>query len=260
MNKFLILTTTTIALLVAGAYITLQPTKKFNDSITVGMFVWAPFMTINSNGEFEGFDVDVAQELASRMGKKLEIQDLGSLAPCFIALEQNKIDMIISDLDITEQRLAKLDMIQYTGEGTTFFELAFWNSIPATVQSIDDLRAMPDAVVCAEAGSAQEKFLDQYTYITKKPMSSATDMLLDLKYGKSLAVILEPRIAARFKKQEPSIKTLPVPLPKAFQVYGCGIGINKKRPELSATVTAIIATMKADGTLAALEKKWGLEE
>ncbi len=261
MNKFLILTTTTVALFIAGVYFTLCSTKKTDAVLTVGMMSgWAPFMTINAQGNYEGFDVDVAQELANRMGKGLEIQDLGSLAPCFLALEQNKVDMVLSGLDITEQRLAKLSMIQYTGQDVTTFELVFWNNIPATIKSIEDLRTMQDAVICAEAGSAQEKFLDQYTYITKKPMGSATDMLLDVKYGKSLAFIIEPRVAARFKKQESSIKTLPVPLPKEFRVYGEGIGINKKRPELRAEVIALIAAMKTDGILAALEKKWGLGE
>lgn len=259
MNKLLILTTTSIALLVAGIFFISRSTKRADDTLTVGMFVWAPFMTINTNGDYEGFDVDIAQELAKRMGKKLEIQDLGSLAPCFLALQQNKIDMIISDLDITEQRLTKLDLIQYTGEKVTSFDLVFWNNIPAGINTIEDLRAMPDAVVCAEAGSAQERFLDSCSYITKKPMGAVTDMILDIKYGKSLATILEPRIAARFKKAEPTLKTLSVPLPSAFQVFGEGIGISKKRPELSAKVTTIIAQMKADGTLPALEKKWGLE-
>lgn len=246
-------------MVIAGACMVPGSKPQENNTLKVGMFVWAPFMTINPQGEFEGFDVDVAQELAKRMGKKLEIQDLGALSSCFIALEQNKIDLIMSDLDITEQRLQKLALVQYTGDKTTFFELVFWNEIPEGINNIEDLRAMPNITVCAEAGSAQEKFLDSITYVTKKPMSSAMDMLLDIKYGKSMAVILEPTIAARFKKQEPAFKTLQVSLPTSFQVYGCGIGIKKQQQKLIATVTNLVQDMKVDGILPALEKKWGLE-
>ncbi len=247
-----------MAIPLAIVVITLRSPKQTTDTLTVGMFVWAPFMTINPDGNYEGFDVDVAKELATRMNRKLVIQDLGSLAPCFIALEQNKIDLIISDLDITEQRLAKLDMIQYTGEKVTTFELVFWKNISNNVTCIEDLKTLPDATVCAEAGSAQEKFLDSIPYVTKKPMGSAMDMILDVKYGKSLAVILEPCIADRFKQQEPLLKTLPVPLPSTFQVYGTGIGVSKKRPTLKASTTKLIQDMKTDGTLPTLKKKWGL--
>lgn len=257
MNKFLVLITILIALPLAIVMFTLQRrSPKQPDTITIGMLVWAPFMTINPNGDYEGFDVDVAQELAKRMNKKLVIQDLGSLASCFIALEQNKIDLLISGLDITEQRLKKLSMVQYTGERTTFFEFVFWNEIPTSIKTADDLKTFPNPVICAEAGSGQEKFLDSLPYITKKPMGSVTDMILDVKYGKSLAVILEPPIAARFKKQESALKTIQVPLPPSFQVFGCGIGINKKRPELNTIITKLIQDIKADGTMAMLEKKW----
>ncbi len=258
MNKFLVLITSLIATTLAVVIFTLRSPNSSEDTLTVGMFVWAPFMTITPSGEYEGFDVDVAKQLAQRMNKKLMIQDLGALAPCFIALEQNKIDLIISDLDITEQRLQKLSMVQYTGEKVTNFELVFWKIIPKNITCIEDLKEFPDATVCAEAGSAQEKFLDSIPYITKKPMGSAMDMILDVKFGKSLTVILEPRIATRYAKQEPMLKTLPVPLPTSFQVYGCGIGVSKKRPALTATITKLIKDMKTDGTLSKLEAKWEL--
>ena len=247
-----------IALVFGVICLVSRPTKKPDTTLTVGMMSgWAPFMTINPKGEFEGFDVDVAQNIAQRMGKKLEIQDLGSLASCFIALEQNKIDVMLSGLDITEQRLAKLSMIQYTGQDVKSFTLVFWKNIP---ENIKDLRTIPESLVCAEPGSAQEKFLDQFDFIRQKPMSSVIDMILDLKYGKSLAAILEPRVATRLKKQNQEIRILDIPLPKDFQVYGCGIALKKNNTNLSPTISKIIQDMKNDGTLTALEKKWQLEE
>lgn len=234
-----------------------KPTTSSN-IFTVGMFVWAPFMTINPQGTYEGFDVDVAQELAKRMNKTLVIKDLGSLAPCFVALEQNSIDAIISDLDITQARLKKLNMIPYTGETVTSFTLLFWKNIPGKISTVNDLGSIKNPIICAEAGSAQEKFIDAYPFLIKKPMQAVTDMILDVKYGKSLALILEPRIAARYQQQEPGLVALPVQLPPDFQVYGCGIGISKQQPTLTKTIAILINDMKADGTLRMLEKRWEL--
>ncbi len=81
----------TVAFASTIAYLRVRSRAKTDDTLIVGMMSgWAPFMTITAKGTYEGFDVDVAQELAQRMGKKLVIQDLGSLhdsftleTPCF---------------------------------------------------------------------------------------------------------------------------------------------------------------------------------
>ncbi len=234
--------------------------KKTNQLVVGMMSGWAPFMTINGAGEYEGFDVDVAQEIAKRMNKEIVMQDLGSLASCFVALKQGKVDMIMSGLDITQKRRDMLNMVYYTGGTVREFALLFWQSVPEGIKEVADLRAFSDAIICVESGSAQEKFLDSYDFITKKRMNSAVDMVLDLRFGKSLAAIVEPRVAARLKKQNPELQLLPVALPTEFQVFGCGIAINKNNMQLMQEVSAVVQNMIADGTIKRYEQKWQLEE
>ncbi len=253
-----------ISIVIVGLLLAMMmrsPQKENNNQFVVGMMSgWAPFMSINSEGQYVGFDVDVAQEIAKRMNKELIVQDLGALASCFVALEQGKIDAIMSDLDITEKRRNMLNMIYYTGDDTTSFDLVFWGNIPKEIKSMEDLRNFSDAVICVESGSAQEKFLDNYDFVNKKRMNSLVDIVLDLRFGKSLAAIVEPRIAARLKRQNPELQLLPVQLPPAFQVFGCGIAINKNNSGLTDDVTRVVAEMIADKTMKKLEQKWQLEE
>ena len=262
MNTKKIFFFTLVCASLAAAYFLLRQPSPNNPSntLTVGMFVWAPFMSINEKGEYEGFDVDVAQELAARMKKKLIIKDLGSLAPLLLALQQNKIDLLLSDLDITQKRLEIMTMINYTGSTVRSFFLVFWKQIPQGITSLKDLAQLPKVQVCAEPGSAQERFLDAFPQIAKKPLSSLSEIVLDLKFGKSTAALLEPKIARRVQQQNPETRLLEIPLPPDFQVYGCGIGINKKNRSLSFQIETIIAQMRADGTLARLEQKWNLGE
>lgn len=246
---------------IAGAYTIQRPSKTTDDTLLVGMMSgWAPFMTITPKGTYEGFDVDVAQELAQRMDKKLVIQDLGSLASCFVALEQKKVALVLSGLDITKKRLKTLAMVRYTGQDVTHFCLLFWNTIPKNVLLIQDFRALPGSVFCVESGSAQEAFLDQFDFITKKRLPSVIDIVLDLKFGKSVATLLEPRVAARLKRKNSEVRVLEVPLPEGFQVYGCGIALKQDNTALTTQVTALIEDMRIDGTLKKLEQKWQLEE
>jgi len=244
-----------------GLYsLTFRVAQKAEDQLVVGMMSgWAPFMSINGAGEYEGFDVDVAQEVAKRLNKTLVIQDLGSLASCFIALDQQKVDMVMSGLDITQKRQDLYNMIYYTGDDVKEFNLIFWQAIPNGVQSMEDFKSMSDIVICAESGSAQEKFLDNYDFVTKKRMNSVMDIVLDVQYGKSLAAVLEPRVAARLKRKNSELQLLPVALPPAFQVFGCGIAISKINVQLAADVSRVVQEMINDKKIKQLEQKWQLE-
>lgn len=229
------------------------------DTLIVGMMSgWAPYMSLNSSGKFEGFDVDVARELAKRMNKKLVINDMGSLEPLFIALNQRKIDMIFSGLDIIKKRLQMLEMVPYTGEGITCFKLLFWNKIPEGITGVNDLINRSDITLCVEPGSGTENFLnqEQFKNILKKPIGRVSDMILELRFGKSQAAILEPIAIVDLLKKNPELKAIDIPLPEDFQIFGVGIAIKKGNITLKEETTKIINSMKADGSLAALEKKW----
>lgn len=62
-----------------------------------------PFESKNEKGEFVGFDMDMARELAKDLGVKLRIEEMvwDSLPT---ALETRKIDVIISGMTATEER------------------------------------------------------------------------------------------------------------------------------------------------------------
>lgn len=234
--------------------------RKTSDELVIGMMSgWVPFMSVNEDGKFEGFDVDVAQELAQKMDKKLVVKDFGSLAPLFVALEQGSIDMIMSGLDITESRLKKLSMVKYIGGGFKSFCLLFWDKIPQGIKIIQDLQKNPDAQICVEPGSSTEKFLDSLDFVKQKPMASVPEMIMDIKYKKSLAVILEPPVVARLMKKNPQLKKLEIPIPRKFQVFGCGIAIKKENRELTEQTTKAIQTLTQQGTLAKLINKWEVE-
>lgn len=245
--------------LLGGLYSMLRVPTKNDDTIVVGMMSgWAPFMSIAADGSYVGFDVDVSQELARRMNKKITIYDLGSIVPCFIALEQNKIDMVFSGLDINQARLQQYNMVYYSGNDVTSYDLLFWKQIPEGVKTIQDLKKYPQSIVVVEPGDSPEKCLDQYDYIIKKQISAITDQLMDLQYGKSTAIFRQPVIAQRMRAQYPQLKSISVPLPLEYQIYGMGIALKKENRSLTAMVQKTIEDMIADGTIKKLELKWQL--
>ena len=67
--------------------------EKRGDVFVVGTAAgYAPFVSINANGIYEGFDIDFAHALASTMNITLELKDFGSMTSLFLALSTKKID------------------------------------------------------------------------------------------------------------------------------------------------------------------------
>jgi len=229
--------------------------------LRVGMMSgWAPFMSVDGAGEAEGFDVDVAREIARRMGCEPEIVDLGSLPALLLALNQGTIDMAMSGLDSTPERQKTFEMVRYTGEDMRTLALVFWKEVPVGVATVADLQKIPGAVIAVESGSSQEVFANTLQGLAKKPLACVTDMFLDVQYGRSTAMLLEPRIARRYQKQKPELVSIMVPLPAQFQVAGCGIALRKQDARLASQLEQVVGQMRQDGTLKRLEQQWQLED
>jgi ABC-type amino acid transport substrate-binding protein len=231
-------------------------TAERNSTLIIGTAAgYAPFVSINVHGEYEGFDIDVAHAIAKDMGVKLVLKDLGSMTSLFMALEQGSIDAIIWGLSITQERLKRVTMIQYQGEVVRSYPLMFWDMIPTGITTIND---MQDMTVCVEPASSQDVVLSKYPFIFKQPTERVDDALLAIQYGKAVAAFVEPAIAKKFAKKYPNIQILDVPLAQEDQVLGNGIAIKTDRIELARSIAASVERLRTDGTIHALEQKWDI--
>ena len=216
---------------------------------------YAPWVSTNQDNELEGFDVDVIKAVSQEMGRPLILQDLGSMSSLLLALEQGKIDAIIWGMSITLDRLKKITMVRYQGELVTSYPLIFWENIPPSVKSIDD---MSGKTVCVEPASSQDNILSNYTKINKLATEKVDDALLNIRYTKADAALVEPAIAKKFLAKYPQIKILPVPLADKDQVQGVGICIKKNNNKLTIEVKNAVEALAQNGVLQTYETKWGI--
>ena len=84
------------------------------------------------------------------------------------------------------------------------------------------------------------------------------DAIIELKYGKCLAVVVDYSLLDRLQSQYPELKVAKFSLPASQQSLGYGICINPTNVTTTTQVSKIIAELQAEGKLAELEKKWGL--
>ena len=255
-KKVIMITIALIASVFVYQMFRLNNTSQRSNDFVVGMTGgYAPWVSLNPQGQYEGFDIDVAQAIAKQMGKTLILKDLGSMASLFAGLESGMIDAIIWGISITQDRLQKVAMVNYQGERVSSYPLLFWNNIPEKIKSIND---MLYNIVCVEPASSQEAVLLKYGFTTPLAVDKVDDALLNIKYGKADAALVEPAIAKKFKNKYPEIQILDVALDPEDIVEGVGVVIRKNNIDLIKQVSEAVTVLKAAGVIANLEQKWDM--
>lgn len=234
--------------------------KGENNTLIIGTTSgYAPFVSLNAQGGYEGFDIDVAQLVALKLNRTLVIKDLGSMPSLMIGLTQGKIDALIWAVSITEERKNRFNLIHYQGEPTNSLPLLFWKTIPPGVERAEQLVKLPTKGICVEAGSYQEHVLQGLGFTKLKNVNSITEAILELKYGKSTAIAVDYALIPTLLAQNPELQVLNSPLPARLQEMGNGIAVKKENRILSEEIEQAISTLKAEGKIRELETKWGLQ-
>lgn len=219
---------------------------------------YAPYVSLDSKGNYEGFDVDFANALAKKLDRELVLKDGGTMPSLLLSLQQKKVDLLIWAISITAERTRKIEMVYYQGEKVTQMPFLFWKTIPEGIGSIEDLAKNPKWIVSVEEGSFQEGVLKKYPQVRTKQVEKISDALLELRFGKSNAAMTDPSLIRELTEQNPELKVLNLPLKEEDFSLGNGICIEKSNSELIAQVKKATEELIAEGTVAKLEKKWNL--
>lgn len=213
------------------------------DTIRMGTeAAYPPYNFINDNGEIDGFERDLGDELCERAGLDCEwVQnDWDSIIPNLVS---GNYDTIIAGMSITEERDEVIDFTQdyfppdpsayvTTGDGNKAAYIGVVGAQTATIQ----------ASHVAESGAILVEF------------ATADETIAALRNGEVEAVLADKAFLAPIvNESNGDIKFI------ASDVYiggGIGIGIRESDSDLRETFNAAIDSMKEDGSLNDLIKKW----
>lgn len=231
---------TVVTLMMTGA--------SFADSLKVGAYAAnPPWEAKNEAGVFEGFEVDVAKEVAKRLGQDVEFQDLGFQA-LFAATSSGRIQFAISSITVNAERLKSQGFTQpyYDGDGTIVGKAG------SAITKLEDLKGKTIGVVAATTGEAWAKAnAEKYGITEVKSYAAQQDLLLDVQNGRIEGGAGEIAGFQYAITKIPSLKILlRIPTGEKFAMMG------KKGDPLVAKANDAISAMKTDGTMAALHKKW----
>ena len=243
MNKYKI-----ILLAILSIFLTACDGSRDENTWVVGTSADNPPYEYMKNGEIVGFDIDLIVAIGQHLGKKVEFKNMefhGLLA----ALSSENIDMAISGMSITPERTARVVFsVPYSSA-----RIAILHHKSNKFQEPEDLKGLMSGAQLGTIWSLIAHDMSLKHGFRTKSLASNLMLVQDLKNKRLDAVIMEEAQASEFAKQNSALASFSVPQ------YGSSFAIAMpKNTKAKNNIDHTIKSFKSNGTLEALEKKWGL--
>lgn len=208
--------------------------------------VYKPF-NYKENGKLSGFDVEIGQALAQRMGMKA-VPVTNPWETIIQGLQAKKYDAIIGSMTITEERSKAVDFTDtYYRSGAQVFV----SEDNSDLTSAEKLKGKKIGVVKSSIYSDHAQTLTDKDKIVE--YDSDITALMDLPTGRLDAVITDQMVGFRVMKEDAiKIKDIGEPLSQDDQA----VAVRKEDKELLEKINAALAEIIEDGTYEKISDKW----
>jgi polar amino acid transport system substrate-binding protein len=213
---------------------------------------YPPMEYVDESGNTVGFDVDLAAEIAKRLGMKLELVP-SAWEGIFLGLDTDKYDCIISSVSMTEERMKTIDFTSpYLANGQVIAVRKDYDSI-MTAEQLAGKKAGVQAGTTADEAAIKHKEKVDFELVQYDEIIQA---FTELKIGRVDAVIVDAVVAMDYVSK--NINDYKV---TSAQLTNEPIAVAvKKGNSLKDDIQKALDEIKADGTLKALSLKWFNED
>ena len=233
--KKLILSTAALAVVAGMAYAGSHSVVRMG---TEGAY--PPWNLINDNGEVDGFERELGDELCARAELTCEwvTNDWDSIIPNLVS---GNYDVIIAGMSITDERDEVIDFTQpYTPPD------------PSTYAALSDDVDLEGGVIAAQTGTIQAGYVAD-SGATLVEFATPDETIAAVMNGEADAVLADDSFIQTAIAANGDLMVVGDPVSLGG---GVGMGLRESDGELKAKFDAAIQSMKDDGTLNALIAKW----
>ncbi len=228
-----------------------RPTyKTIPDALIVGTSADFKPMSFKERGQITGFDIDIVREVATRLGKTIELKDM----PFELLMPQvqlGTIHMIAAGMTPTPERAE-----------CVFFTDAYLTGDPLIIVSLakhvplKNLATLEGKEVIVNQGYTADLYMSKIPGINLRRLPTVADALLALKTGRGDFFVTAANSMKPYFEKE-NINNFNV-----FVIEGTAessaLAISKQYPELAGRVSEVIKDMIKDGTIDKLKTTWHL--
>ena len=223
---------------------------KGKGKLVIGYTVYEPMNYTDADGNFTGFDTELATAVCEKLGVEPEFVEI-NWDTKVVELDAKSIDCIWNGMTLTDEIMANAACTKAYAK----------NAQVVVVKDGTEYASTADLVgktVLAEAGSAGESAiqddenLSQADYVSK---SVQTDCLMEVAAGTADAAILDLTLANAMIGEGTDYANLKIVDELNAEEYGVAF---RKGSDAAEAVNAAFDELKTDGTLEALAAKYDL--
>ena len=181
------------------------------------------------NGEIVGVDIEIANEIANALGKKLIVKDI-AFDSIINELKSGKADFALAGMSITEERLKEVDFsIQYTTSRQVV--------IVKKNSSINSINNIYDKKIAVQLGSVADLYLSEnYPNTELVRQKKYLSMVEDLKSDKIDLIVMDKLPAEQIVASSNELKILE----GSISEDSYGIAVKKGNTELLSTINNVL--------------------
>ncbi len=214
-------------------------------TLTVGSDIPYPPFEQGKAGNYTGFDIELMEAIAEKIGRKAEFQDT-SFETIFRDVAQGKFEAVASAATITEEREKAVDFSNpyYLSEQAVLVKEG------SEIKSFEDLEGK---TVAAQQGTTGLELLkDEGNAGEVRPYPEGPDAVNALKAGTVEAVVIDAPVAANAVEKSGGVEIAEkVPTEEEY-----GIAVAQGEEELLDEINKGLEEVQDDGTYNEIYEKW----
>ncbi len=196
--------------------------------------------------EYLGIDVEIAGEIASKLGKELEIQDV-EFDSIIAGVQSGKYDMGMAGMTVTEERKQSVNFSDTYATGIQSVIVPEDSSIA----SVEDLSA--ETKIGVQQGTTGDIYASgDYGDDAITRYKTGADAVQALATKKIDCVIIDNEPAKAFVAANEGLKILDT----SYAEEDYAICISKDNEELLSQINGALGELKSDGTIDTIVKKY----
>ncbi len=207
---------------------------------------YAPFTFHDETGKLTGFDVEIVQEVANRLGVKAEFIET-KWDGMFAGLDAKRFDVVANEVTIRDDRKEKYD---FSDPYIVSRAVLIVNKNNDSIKTFEDLKGKKSGQsLTSNLGDLAKSYGAEI--VTVDGFNQAIDLITSKRID---ATINDSLSYLDYTKQKPDapIKSVAEQATKNES----GLLFNKGNDELIQAVNKALADMKADGTYEKISQKW----
>ena len=222
---------------------------KDKGTLVVGITNFEPMDYKDENGDWIGFDADLAKAFAESLGVDVEFVEI-DWDNKILELEGKTIDCVWNGMTLTEEVTSSMECT------AAYLENAQVVVVPADVaDKYQDEDSLADLSFAAEAGSAGEEELEARG-LNVTPVTAQADALMEVEAGTSDAAVIDLLMAAAMIGEGTSYADLTYTVSLNSEEYGVGF---RKGSDLADELNDFFTASYEDGSIQKLAEQYGVQ-